>query len=414
MASETVLYEVRDGVAVITFNRPDRLNVWTAEMGTAYFDRLDEAVADSAVGAIVVTGAGRGFSAGADTELLRELSDSGAAPPPPDSRSRDHAYRLPKLTIGAINGAAVGMSLVHALYLDLRFAAAGAKLTAAFARRGLVAENGMSWLLPRLVGTANALDILLSSRVILAEEAVTLGLVNRVLPGPRPPLRDVGLCPGRGRQLLAGIDRRHEGAGARRRHRHPRRSQRPGPHPHGRLARRPGLHRGLTELRPEAPRRLCPPRQGDRLRGPARRLSSTYPAAGKPTAEECVPTNGSLRRPVRAGSRPATWAFVRRAVQVDIGEVQSDDAVVACDGLVGDAVEDPPRLPIRGVGPDPPSLVPLAAAGRRESRHGAQRPNPQRCYRPLLPVAFNRDGGRFRWNAQNARPDQMSDGGAGA
>jgi enoyl-CoA hydratase/carnithine racemase len=182
MASETVLYEVRDGVALITFNRPDRLNAWTAEMGTAYFDRLDEAVTDSAVGAIVVTGAGRGFSAGADTELLRELSDRGAAPPPPDSRPRDHAYGLPKLTIAAINGAAVGMSLVHALYLDLRFAAAGAKLTAAFGRRGLVAENGVSWLLPRLVGTANALDILLSSRVILAEEAVTLGLVNRVYP----------------------------------------------------------------------------------------------------------------------------------------------------------------------------------------------------------------------------------------
>ena len=181
MASEVVLYEVRDGVAVITLNRPDRLNAWTAELGAAYYDRLDEAVADPAVGAIVVTGAGRGFCAGADMELLQGIGGGGGAGEA-NGRPMHHPYRVPKLTIGALNGATAGLGLVQALYLDVRFAAAGAKLTVAFPQRGLIGEYGVSWLLPRLVGTGNALDILLSSRVLLAEEAAALGMVNRVFP----------------------------------------------------------------------------------------------------------------------------------------------------------------------------------------------------------------------------------------
>jgi enoyl-CoA hydratase/carnithine racemase len=181
MASEVVLYEVQDGVAVITLNRPERLNAWTAELGAAYYDRLDEAVADGNVGAIVVTGAGRGFCAGADMNLLQGIGGGGGAAEA-NGRPMHHPYKVPKLTVGALNGAAAGLGLVQALYLDVRFAAAGAKFTVAFPQRGLIGEYGISWLLPRLIGTGAALDVLLSSRVLLAEEAASLGLVNRVVP----------------------------------------------------------------------------------------------------------------------------------------------------------------------------------------------------------------------------------------
>jgi enoyl-CoA hydratase/carnithine racemase len=180
MTSDAVLYEVDDGVAILTLNRPDRLNAWNASMGMAYFDRLDEAVEDPAVGAIVVTGAGRGFCAGADMDLLQGLSDPGGIEA--GTRPMSYAYRIPKLTVAAINGACAGLGLVQALYLDVRFAAEGAKLTAAFPQRGLIAEYGSSWLLSRLVGPAVALDVLASSRIILGSEAAQLGLVNRALP----------------------------------------------------------------------------------------------------------------------------------------------------------------------------------------------------------------------------------------
>lgn len=182
MASDVVLYEVQDGVAVITLNRPERLNAWTGEMSVAYYDRLDEAVADPDVGAIVVTGAGRGFCAGADMALLQGLGDGGGAEGG-NVRPMHHPYLVPKFTVAALNGATAGLGLVQALYLDVRFAAAGAKFTVAFPQRGLIGEYGITWLLPRLIGTGAALDLLLSSRVIQAEEAATLGLVNRVLPG---------------------------------------------------------------------------------------------------------------------------------------------------------------------------------------------------------------------------------------
>jgi enoyl-CoA hydratase/carnithine racemase len=181
MASDIVLYEVQDGVAVITLNRPERLNAWTGELGAAYYDRLDEAVGDPAVGAIVVTGAGRGFCAGADMNLLQGIGGGGGAGED-KGRPMHYPYQVPKLTIGALNGATAGLGLVQALYLDVRFAAAGAKFTVAFPQRGLIGEYGVTWLLPRLVGQGAALDLLLSSRVFLAEEAASLGLVNRVVP----------------------------------------------------------------------------------------------------------------------------------------------------------------------------------------------------------------------------------------
>ena len=181
--SEVVLKTVDDGVALLTLNRPDRLNAWTGEMEDAYFDALEECAAREDVRAIVVTGAGRGFCAGADMDDLRAIGAAG--PQPRERRPQTLALTVPKPILAAINGPCAGIGLVQALMCDLRFAAEGAKLTTAFARRGLVAEHGISWILPRLVGPARALDLLLSGRVVLAEEAAALGLVNRALPGDR-------------------------------------------------------------------------------------------------------------------------------------------------------------------------------------------------------------------------------------
>jgi len=182
--SEVVQKTVSDGVAVITLNRPDRLNAWTVEMEHAYFSELDWCTESSEVRAIVVTGAGRGFCAGADMQDLQALGENGAdgaAARAQDRRPQSYPLTVPKPIIAAINGPCAGIGLVQALMCDLRFAAADAKLTTAFARRGLVAEHGISWILPRLVGPARALDLLLSARVVLGEEAAAIGLVNRAL-----------------------------------------------------------------------------------------------------------------------------------------------------------------------------------------------------------------------------------------
>jgi enoyl-CoA hydratase/carnithine racemase len=180
-ATDVVTYDVSDGVAVITLNRPDRLNAWIPAMQVRYFDLLEEAGADPDVRAIVVTGAGRGFCAGADMEVLQGTGAADDARG--DDRPQTFPLTIPKPVIAAINGPAAGLGLVMALMCDIRFAANGAKLTTAFARRGLIAEHGISWVLPRLVGSANALDLLFSGRVVLAEDAVGMGLVNAVHPG---------------------------------------------------------------------------------------------------------------------------------------------------------------------------------------------------------------------------------------
>lgn len=182
--SEVVQIAVDEGVAVLTLNRPERLNAWTDEMENTYFGLLDECAASGDVRAIVVTGAGKGFCAGADMQQLQQLSGgevdraNGARA---QRRPQATPLSVPKPIIAAINGACAGIGLVQALMCDIRFAAKGAKFTTAFARRGLVAEHGISWILPRLIGPARALDLLLSGRVLLGEEAAELGLVNRAV-----------------------------------------------------------------------------------------------------------------------------------------------------------------------------------------------------------------------------------------
>jgi len=189
-------YEVRDRVATVTLHRPDRLNAWTGRMHAEYRAVLERASTDPAVRVIVVTGSGRGFCAGADARALEGHVERGAydaglgddvAMPGYGVRPEfdaDFAYHfgIPKPIIAAVNGPAAGVGFVLACYCDLRFAARGAKLTTSHGRLGLPVEYGLSWLLPRLIGVTRAADLLLSSRVVLAEEAEQLGLVNRTLP----------------------------------------------------------------------------------------------------------------------------------------------------------------------------------------------------------------------------------------
>lgn len=194
-----ILYEVDDPVATITLNRPEVLNAWTPRMGAEVRHAVARAERDPAVVGIVVTGAGRGFCAGADLRALSALEAGQRVEPMPaslDASPGDAAFgvdfrgeytylmAVPKPVVAAINGPIAGMAIPIALACDLRFMARDAVLSTAFAPRGLIAEWGLSWLLPRLVGPAVALDLLFSSRRIDGDEAARLGLVNGVVaPG---------------------------------------------------------------------------------------------------------------------------------------------------------------------------------------------------------------------------------------
>ncbi|MEV4187573.1 enoyl-CoA hydratase [Streptosporangium canum] len=178
---DLVLSSVEQGVLTLTFNRPERLNAWTDAMGRRYFDQLAEAEKDPEVRVIVVTGAGRGFCAGADFQTLNAIQD-GSYEGEPDRRPTTFPATIGKPVIAAVNGACAGLGMVHALVCDLVFTADEAKWTTAFARRGLIAEYGLSWILPRLIGQARAMDLLLSGRTFTGAEACELGLVNRSVP----------------------------------------------------------------------------------------------------------------------------------------------------------------------------------------------------------------------------------------
>lgn len=190
-------YAVADGIATITLNRPERLNAWTGRMHTEYRWCLAQADADSSAGVIVVTGKGRGFCAGGDAEALAGHARKGGYDPgTAESLARPgygtaaefdasfaYHFGLSKPVIAAMNGPAAGVGLALACFADLRFAAAGAKFTSAHGKLNLPAEYGLSWLLPRMVGLTRANELLLSSRIFLAEEALEIGLVNRVFDG---------------------------------------------------------------------------------------------------------------------------------------------------------------------------------------------------------------------------------------
>jgi enoyl-CoA hydratase/carnithine racemase len=189
---DAVLYEATPtGVAVLTLNRPDRLNTWGGDIATAFYAGLDRAEDDPGVRAIVVTGRGKAFCAGAqlgamggltgDVAENLEKTDDRKLTELVGDRQPYYLTTLCKPVIAAINGSCVGIGLTQALMCDVRFAAAGAKFAASFARRGLIAEYGISWILPRLAGWGVALDLLLSGRTFLADEAAELGLVKEVV-----------------------------------------------------------------------------------------------------------------------------------------------------------------------------------------------------------------------------------------
>lgn len=197
-----ILYEAADGVAQVTLNRPDKLNAWTLSMGAEVEHALRSADADPDVRVIVVTGAGKGYCAGADMDMLVGLqgggttlaslpADAPALPPLPEDVPAalrgpySYPMALAKPVIAAVNGVAAGLGLSYMLYYDMRFASDRARFGTIFARRGLVAEHGSAFLLPRLVGMHNACDLLYSGRLIDAQEAQRMGLVNRVIEHER-------------------------------------------------------------------------------------------------------------------------------------------------------------------------------------------------------------------------------------
>lgn len=192
MSYEQILFEVKEGVATITLNRPEVLNAWTDVIAEEVWDATHKADADNDVRVMLLTGAGRAFCAGGDvtgfkSENPRQLIDK--LPRPYDfSRRPDYQGRasyfpsLSKPIIAVLNGPAAGLGLVHALFCDLRFAADDAVITTAFSRIGLASEYGMAWALKHVVGYPAAMDLLLSARKVRGEEALRLGLVNQSYP----------------------------------------------------------------------------------------------------------------------------------------------------------------------------------------------------------------------------------------
>ena len=201
MANQETVYTVSERVATITLNRPDKLNAWTAIMDQEVRASIYAAEGDPNVRVIILTGAGRGFCAGADMSLLGAIAQQGLEGyRGPDSFLRNtsngerqnvrpdfqkkYSYfpSIQKPVIAAVNGPAVGLGFILTLYCDLRFASETARFGTAFAKRGLIAEYGLAWMLPRLIGPANALDMLFSARLVDAQEALRMGLVNQVFP----------------------------------------------------------------------------------------------------------------------------------------------------------------------------------------------------------------------------------------
>lgn len=180
---DVVLYAVERGVARIVLNRPDRLNASNGALSRGLTAAFNEAAADPAVRVVLLSGAGKGFCAGADMQVLGELSADPAAPNSGSGGLRyDGLMMLDKPVIAAVHGACAGMGLAMACCADIRLAASNAFFLAPFAQLGLCAEAGLGWLLQRQIGSGNAAEMLLSARRIGAEEALAKGLVAQVLP----------------------------------------------------------------------------------------------------------------------------------------------------------------------------------------------------------------------------------------
>ena len=200
MEYKEIKYGVADRILTITLNRPDFLNAWTLTMERELRDAMSRAVVSEEVRVIVVTGEGRGFCAGADMSLLNEVRqadsnesqnrdteeykclEDGLDLPPDFSQRYSYFPSVSKPIIAAINGPCAGLGLIMAMYSDVRFSSESAKFTTAFARRGLIAEHGISWMLPKIIGFSSALELLLSARKFDSKDALRIGFVSEVFP----------------------------------------------------------------------------------------------------------------------------------------------------------------------------------------------------------------------------------------
>lgn len=185
MTSETTTYETRGTVAILTLNRPDKLNAISAELRAEVHAGLERARTDDAVRALVLTGAGRGFCSGADLtgsppEVTRDqnslLDEMGWV-----GKWAMSFHDFDKPLIGAINGVCAGAGMSAALACDVRIGSADARFKTTFVERNLSPDSGMSWFLPRIVGYAAAADLIFTSRIVAAQEALRLGLLNRIV-----------------------------------------------------------------------------------------------------------------------------------------------------------------------------------------------------------------------------------------
>lgn len=192
-----ILYDKSDRIATVTMNRPDKMNAWTGKMGLEMRQAMLDADRDDNIGSIIVTGAGRAYCAGADMGGLSEISQGRAsagtafqapqddlpAGTRPDYRTQySWIMALKKPVIGAINGACVGMGFTLSLYQDIRIASDKARMGLIFTQRGLAIEHGSSWMLPRIIGATRAMELAVTGRLVDAQEALAIGLVNRVVP----------------------------------------------------------------------------------------------------------------------------------------------------------------------------------------------------------------------------------------
>ncbi|MFZ0888715.1 MAG: enoyl-CoA hydratase-related protein [Candidatus Binataceae bacterium] len=190
-----IIYEKSDRIATVTMNRPERMNAWTLRMGGEIRAAMRDADRDDNIRAVIVTGAGRAYCAGADMNNLSDIAEGRAsmgarldddgdwlAGARPDFRgSFSWVLALRKPVIAAINGACVGLGLTSALYYDIRIASDRARLGLIFPQRGLAIEHGSSWMLPRIIGLARAIELAVTGRLVDAQEALSLGLVTRVV-----------------------------------------------------------------------------------------------------------------------------------------------------------------------------------------------------------------------------------------
>jgi enoyl-CoA hydratase/carnithine racemase len=193
-----IIYEKKDRIATITMNRPAKLNAWTPKMGAEMRTAMLDAERDPAVGAIIVTGAGRAYCAGADMGGLSDVAAGTASARGavvqdewPNAQRADYqtSYSWPLAlntpVIGAINGACVGLGFTTCLYQDIRIASDSARMGLIFTQRGLAIEHGSSWMLPRIVGLARAMELAVTGRLVDANEALDMGLVSRVVPNDK-------------------------------------------------------------------------------------------------------------------------------------------------------------------------------------------------------------------------------------